>query len=226
MRLLIATALVLLSYSCASAQNIGDIIGRIIGAAIQQNQQRYNQQYQPPMSPQIPQNGYSSPRESPWAEDDPPPASPRESLWAKDDPPPRASTTHEVEAPNEIEAPHMPRQASNLPACDEGSALNALKYQVLGNPASNLGALSEFMIVDHVIAFGINNIDGSKMCKAALRCDMDAARAKEAHFYGPHRLSGLCYQLNQAANAGNAVGLRFSIRPNGEGGTIITSYGN
>src|SRR5262245_22129156 len=118
MRLLIATALVLLSYSCASAQNIGDIIGSIIGAAIQQNQQRYNQQYRPPMSPQIPQNGYSSPRESPWA---------------KDDPPPRASTTHEVEAPTspEIETPQLPRQASNLPACDEGNALKALKYRVL-----------------------------------------------------------------------------------------------
>ena len=181
----------------------------LIAAAIQQNQQRYNQQYRPPMSPQIPQNGYSSPRESPWA---------------KDDPPPRASTTHEVEAPTspEIETPQLPRQASNLPACDEGNALKALKYRVLNNPASDLGALSEFMIVDDVIALGINNIDGSKMCKATFRCDMDAARAKEANFYGFHRLSGLCYQLNQAANADNAMALRFSIKPNGEGRTIIT----
>jgi len=76
------------------------------------------------------------------------------------------------------------------------------------------------------IALGINNIDSSKMCKATFRCDMDAARAKEANFYGPHRLSGLCYQLNQAADGGNALGLRFSIKPNGEGGTIISTYGN
>jgi hypothetical protein len=82
------------------------------------------------------------------------------------------------------------------------------------------------MIVEEVIALGINNIDGSKMCKGTFRCDMDAARAKEANFYGPHRLSGLCYQLNQAADGGNALGLRFSIKPNGEGGTIINTYGN
>jgi hypothetical protein len=202
MRFLIAILLVLSSCSFASAQNIRDIIGSIIGAAIQQNQQRYNQQPQP-MPPQMPQNGYSSPAESPWA---------------KDDPPPRASTPHET--------PHMPPQAGNLPSCDEENALAALKYQVLNNPASGLGAINEFMIVDQVIPLGINNIDGSKMCKATFHCDMDAARAKEANFYGAHRLSATCYQLNQAADAGNAAWLRFAIKPNGEGGTLITPYGD
>ena len=202
MRFLIAIFLVLSSYSFASAQNIRDIVGSIIGAAIQQNQQRYNQQHQP-MPPQMPRNGYSSPTES---------------HWAKDDPPPRSSTPHGPEA-------GVPQQHDNLGACDEGNALAGLKYQVLNNPASGLGAISEFMIVDEVIPLGINNIDGSKMCKATFHCDMDAARAKEAGFYGAHRLSAMCYQLNQTADAGNAAWLRFSIKPNGEGGTIITPYG-
>jgi hypothetical protein len=67
------------------------------------------------------------------------------------------------------------------------------------------------MIVEDVTPLGINNIDGSKMCRVTFRCDMDAARAKEAKL---------------AANAGNAVRLQFSIKPNGEGGTIITPYGS
>jgi hypothetical protein len=184
-------------------------IGGIIGAAIQQNQQRSYQQQHPqqmPMPPQMPQNGYSSSAASPWA---------------KDDPLPRSSTPHDA-SPRD----YIPRQrdASNLPMCDAENALAALKYAVLGNVGSGLNEMSEFLTVDHVMALGINNNDSSKMCRVTFRCDLDAAKAKEANYNGPHKLSAVCYQWNQQADGGNPVWLRFSIKPDGDGGTLITTF--
>jgi hypothetical protein len=113
--------------------------------------------------------------------------------------------------------------AQQLPACQSENALLAFKYQALGMGRMELVQL---MIVDGVIALGVNNIDGSKMCKATFRCDIQKAREMEKQYNGPHVLTQTCFLINQANEAGNPTWLRYTIKPNGEGGVLITALPN
>jgi uncharacterized protein len=139
-------------------------------------------------------------------------------------PPIEPQISHEQTNAEMSPPPSAPTSLSNtLPACGPENALLAFKYQALGRGHLEL---VQFMIVDGVIPLGVNNIDGSKMCKATFRCDIEKAKEIEKEYYGPHVLTQTCFNVNQAYEAGNPNWLRYTIKPNGEGGTLITTLPN
>jgi hypothetical protein len=67
------------------------------------------------------------------------------------------------------------------------------------------GGITDYLIVADTHPLSINNLDGSKVCVANFRADIEKARAAETWITnGPHPLTQLAAQINRArAGPGN-----------------------
>lgn len=104
----------------------------------------------------------------------------------------------------------------DLPRCDDADVI--MKAVRLSGGISGAG-FAPYLIVGDAHALRVNNIDGSKVCRANFRADIDAARAAEDWIRtGPRPLTQLAAGINRAYDDGAPVHVTFAVKPNGEGG--------
>jgi len=120
-------------------------------------------------------------------------------------------------APEAPVAPSAPPslQQSTLPKCDDADIIMKVVKLSLGVA----GGITDYLIVGDTHALSINNIDGSKVCVANFRADLKKARAAEKWITsGPHPLTQMAAKINHDYDMARPMHVRFSIRPDGEGG--------
>ena len=118
-------------------------------------------------------------------------------------------------APSVAPSTPPPLQQSTLPKCDDADIIMKVVKLSLGFA----GGITDYLIVGDTHALSINNIDGSKVCAANFRADLERARAAEKWIAsGPHPLTQMAANINHEYDMARPVHVTFSIRPNGEGG--------
>jgi uncharacterized protein YraI len=104
---------------------------------------------------------------------------------------------------------------STLPKCDDLDIIMKVVKLSLGFA----GGITDYLIVGDTHALSINNMDGSKVCIANFRADLEKARAAETWITsGPHPLTQMAANINHEYDMARPMHVTFSIRPNGEGG--------
>jgi len=120
-------------------------------------------------------------------------------------------------APSAPIAPSAPPSLSQstLPKCDNADIILKVVKLSLGFA----GGITDYLIVGDTHALSINNIDGSKVCVANFRADLEKARAAETWITsGAHPLTQMAAEINRNYDMARPMHVTFSIRPNGEGG--------
>jgi uncharacterized protein YraI len=102
-----------------------------------------------------------------------------------------------------------------LPKCDDADIIMKVVKLSLGFA----GGITDYLILGDAHALSINNIDGSKVCVANFRADLEKARAAETWIMsGPHPLTQMAAKINHEYDMAQPMHVTFSIRPDGEGG--------
>jgi hypothetical protein len=66
-------------------------------------------------------------------------------------------------------------------------------------------------------------MDVSKLCEVTYRADIDKARRDEAWIVtGPRPITEMASSINHRYDIGTPFRIKFTIRPNGEGGTVVS----
>ena len=142
--------------------------------------------------------------------------SPPAYAYADAEPAPRVMPIQQ-ESPAAPAAPAAPPsvQQSTLPKCDDADIIMKVVKLSLGFA----GGITNYLIVGDAHALSINNIDGSKVCVANFRADLEKARTAETWITsGPHPLTQMAANINHDYDMARPMHVTFSIRPNGEGG--------
>jgi hypothetical protein len=130
--------------------------------------------------------------------------------------PPPPPATYQV-APPPPPAPTLYQQA--LPSCSDPAAIRTAERLFL----QHLSHYADYFLTAEVHALGVNNMDAGKTCEVTLRADVDKARRDEAWIVsGSRPITELAAAVNHDYDIGKPFRLKFTIRPNGEGGTVIT----
>jgi hypothetical protein len=117
-------------------------------------------------------------------------------------------------------------KAEVLPACgNEASIKSALKLAIEQRTGVVNQSVADVMTVESAQPLGINKQDDSKTCRVVFRCDTTRAKEMEKDIIGRHPLSQFCWSMNYLSDTGNGA-MMFSVRPDGEGGYLISMLPN
>jgi hypothetical protein len=74
--------------------------------------------------------------------------------------------------------------------------------------------------VETVKPLGVDKASDTKTCYVVFHCDAGKAKELEKDVIGKHPLGQFCWSLNYLTDTGNGA-MKFTIRPDGEGGYLI-----